>query len=377
MQEKHREIASLEEKDIASRDDRRAMKLKTSERIAIIDFDKIRIRTLSETSVFNFRRQKGLTDDEYNLELGIPELAEGIYTSCGSDDPLVGDLLKDGTFVLTEGERRTRAISHLLASGRTNYPNGAEIAKVEVILNPKGTTDLERLRKIVTSQEKLSLKPMDKAYGFLKLKGEPYNLSNQEISDMFQKSRQTIDNYISATKLPIEVQEAIDAGEENITHALKVARDSKKPDLVVVDRESGEIMDQPLQTIPDVINGGEAQYDRLSKEEGNTPPIIVESDAAHKADDDSRKTRPDHVDNRKLADGFDALGKVNDKNQKIDGEMDIEQAVKKMDKLYVMAGTLPNNVKQTKDDIRGLIHNIQALVLQGLDKIKRAPSSVE
>lgn len=376
MQDKHREIALLEEKDIATRQDRRNMKLPVSERIAIVDLDKIVIRTLPNNKLFNWRRRNGLTEEQFDEKVKIVGLAEGIFVSCGPDDPLVGDLLKDGTFVLNEGERRTRALNYLVNSGRTHYPDGTEISKVEVILNPKGTTDIERKRKIVTSQEKLLLTPMEKAYGYLDLKEEG-NMSNDEIATLFRKSRQTIDNYISATKLPEEVQEKIDAGEENITHALKVARESKKPDLVMVDRESGEIMDQQIQTIPDVINGGEAQYDRLSKEEGNTPPIIVESEKANDADDESRKTRANHVDNRALADGFDALKKVNDKNQKIDGEMDIEQAIKKMDKLYVLAGSLPNNVKQTKDDIRGLINFIQKLTIEGLDKIKRAPSSVE
>lgn len=119
---------------------------------------------------FNARRQKNIPEDLYEKVLLIPDLADGIFASNGPADPILGDIYKeDECFYITNGERRFRAINHLLRTGRTTYPNGLPVDCVMVLLNPKGTTDLERKRKVLSTQDNLKLTPMERAYYYLSL----------------------------------------------------------------------------------------------------------------------------------------------------------------------------------------------------------------
>ncbi len=190
---------------------------KENPRSFTIQFDRIKIRP-----GFNRRRQKNMSEEQYEEYLEIPELAKGIYQSNGSAEPLIGDIV-DGVFWITEGERRYRAIRHLL-NEYIEYPNGELIHNVDVLLNPKGTTDLERALKIFTTNSKKKLSPMETAYGFLWLKDE-FKLSNAKIAEIRQVSRQMVDNYIiAATELPEKIQEAIDNDEIKITNAINEYR---------------------------------------------------------------------------------------------------------------------------------------------------------
>ncbi len=185
---------------------------------------------------FNGRIQPpGISDELWDEILGIPDLADGIYASNGPDDPILGDIYKvDEYFYPTEGERRIRALRHLMATGREYYPkpdpNGKQIPvdDVVVLFNAPGTTDLERKRKIGTSGNKMPLTPMQRAFYYLSLKTE-FNLSNQQVADLFPPlARQTVDNYIIATELPADIQDKIDRDEIKISNAIAEYRASKK-----------------------------------------------------------------------------------------------------------------------------------------------------
>lgn len=191
-----------------------------------VDLAKILIRPL-----FNPRRQKDVAEDVYELMLGIPQLADGIFASNGPADPIVGDIHSDGNFYITEGERRTRALRHLLRTERELYPNGSPVCEVTALLNPPKTTDLERKCKALAADNKMKLKPMELAYYYLSFKTD-YKKTHQEISDLLGRSRQTIDNYIlAATELSQEVQDDIDVDKIKISTALADYRAShKKPE---------------------------------------------------------------------------------------------------------------------------------------------------
>jgi hypothetical protein len=208
-----------------------------------INYNQIRIRP-----GFNARRQKGISDELYEFQLQIKELAEGIYQSNGPADPILGDISTDGIFYQTDGERRIRAIGYLIKTGRDTYPNGEPVEMVIVRLNPAGTTDLERQIKIVSTQDNLKLPTMDKAYHILRLK-QQYNLTDPEIGKMLNMSRQSVNNYIKATTLPQSVQDDIDEGKEFLTGALinhrkeMAKKKNENADLQLVNRETGEVVE--------------------------------------------------------------------------------------------------------------------------------------
>lgn len=176
---------------------------------------------------FNPRRQNGVSEDAWEIILGIPSLADGIYASNGPNDPILGDIHSDGTFYITEGERRTRALRHLMRTDREIYPNGQRVCEVTILLNPPKTTDLERKRRALSADNKLKLKAMDRAYYYLSFKTEN-DMSNEQIAKFLGISRQSVDMYILATELPEEQQEEIDNGSLKISTAIAAYREENK-----------------------------------------------------------------------------------------------------------------------------------------------------
>lgn len=231
------------EERIGTRESVRAI-TKNSDHLRKIHLDYIRLRPS-----FNARQnRKGLSEELYELFLGIPDLADKIYASCGPADPILGDITKDMFFYQTDGERRIRALRHLVGTGREIYPNGNLVTDVTVLLNPPGTTDLERKRKVLTTNDNLPLSPMDRAYFYLSFKTDD-GMTHDQIAECLRVSRQTVDNYIKATELPASVQDDIDNEKIKISAALAEYRKehSKPRKTVEVDVDSGEIITEPTK----------------------------------------------------------------------------------------------------------------------------------
>lgn len=193
-----------------------------------IPLDKIRVRPDN----FNARRKpKGMSEEMWHQVLMIPDLADKIHANNGPVEPILGDFHKDGFFYINDGERRKLALSFLVATGRETYPNGDLVSDVLVLMNPPGTTDLERKKRMHDANETLPLTIMQKAHDYLSLTLPPHNLTQDQIADLWPRlSRQTVGNYImAATELPQNIQDAIDTGEVKMTNALAELRRSKKP----------------------------------------------------------------------------------------------------------------------------------------------------
>lgn len=190
-----------------------------------VDISLIRIRPDN----FNARvKPDGISEEMWNLALMIPDLADKIHANCGPADPILGDFHTDGYFYLTNGERRYRAIMHLIAIGKEMYPDGeSSVREVYVIVNPPGTTDFQRRKKMYTTNDNLPFTPMQKAHYFASFKNEPDSLTHEQIAEEFKVSRQTIDNYVLATILSADIQEKIDNGDIKISNALGEYRKEK------------------------------------------------------------------------------------------------------------------------------------------------------
>lgn len=229
-----------------------------------IDFELLRIRP-----AFNARRNVlNLDETMYDLTLGIPALADAIFANNGPADPLRGDFYSiDNCFYITNGERRFRALRHLLKTGREIYPNGKFVSGVHVMINPPKTTDLERKRMITSTQDNLKLKKMELAYHYLSYKTE-YDMTHEQIAVCENASRQTVDNYILATELPLSVQCDIDNDTVKLTNALSDLRKSrgtgKKKGTAYVDMESGEILSAGQEN---ALKDKEAEKDKIRGDE--------------------------------------------------------------------------------------------------------------
>jgi len=227
---------------------------------------KVNLSLISIRPEFNARIQGSLSDEMYERVLMIPELADAIFESNGPAEPLLGDFYReDGRFYVTNGERRFRALRHLLATNRAVYPNGKEVSDVTVLLNPAGTTDLERKRKVIATQDNLKLKPMERAFYYLRFKTED-NMTHADIAKFLHVSRQTVDNYILATDLPAETQEAIDKGELTFSAAIDKYRTAKSkkdnPSLDDVEETPSEAKHRLKKEKENASDGDEEEFEQ-------------------------------------------------------------------------------------------------------------------
>lgn len=135
---------------------------------------------------------------------GIEELAEDIAAN-GLNEPLEGVMTPEGKFLLTDGERRYKAIQLL-------RKNGVKISEVEVVPLPGKMEPQDILVRMLSSGVQKSMyKDVEVANGLLRLKSD-FNLSNEDIGHKMGKSRQWVDNMIKLAKQPEEIKEKVAAG---------------------------------------------------------------------------------------------------------------------------------------------------------------------
>ena len=219
--------------------------IKNTDGLYKVNIDLIRIRP-----DFNPRQKpEGMLEELWEQILQIPQLANDIYENGGPIDPILGDIYKeDGCFYITEGERRFRAIRHLIATGRDCYFGDPKhpVCDVRVLLNPSDTTDKERERIALTSANKMQLTPLQRGHYYKRFK-DKYEMSNDEVAKYIGGlSRQTVDNYVNLLEMPEDIQLQVEEGRLSISKALEGYRESKKPTgtQVLVDGDTGEVIEK-------------------------------------------------------------------------------------------------------------------------------------
>lgn len=180
---------------------------------------------------FNGRIQPpGMSDADWEKELGIEELAMEILEANGLIQPLVGDLSADGKiFWLNDGERRWRAIGWLLRNKHKKYVNDKDVKMVECFLNPSTTTEEERLLLMLGTDSKKKYNDLETAHMFLRLETH-FHYSHEKIAKKNGNiSRQTVDNLIKLAKEPQAIQDAILTGKFGTTAAIELINKEKDP----------------------------------------------------------------------------------------------------------------------------------------------------
>jgi len=146
-------------------------------------------------------------------EVELNELADDIFAN-GQNDPIRGDLLKDGSaFLIRDGERRFRAIGILIE-------RGIEFEYVEVMPYPVKTTEVDKLVSNLATEKKVKYNPVEMANGVLRLKTQ-FSLTNEEIGTKMGKSRQWVDNQIRIAKADQETKNSIESGDMGVTKAVR------------------------------------------------------------------------------------------------------------------------------------------------------------
>jgi len=206
-------IELIEKSLIANREQERANS-KNVDGLRKVPFNKIFVR-----EGFNLRLE---FDD-------IEELADSIASE-GLRVPLQVDLLKDGVALLTDGERRYRAIELLR---KRSDELSKEYEYITVLLNDKDLTDLDRLVSMLTTQSSKHFTPIEEANGFQRLR-DGYNgfdgLPVAEIAKRVGKSVTYVNDRLALADATPEEKTLISTGKISPTAFSELSKQEKEPE---------------------------------------------------------------------------------------------------------------------------------------------------
>jgi ParB/RepB/Spo0J family partition protein len=238
-------MKQLEISDLGNRQVTRA-NAKLGDQVVQIDLKKIIIR-----KGFNVREDYG----------DLQALADSIKEN-GQEVPGRVDVLKNGTFVLTDGHRRFKAMQLL-----------KEKPLFKAIVNSRETTEEERLIQMFTTQDNKHLTPSEAAVLIQRLL--TFGKNQTEIAQRIGKSPSYVSQMISFSREDESVKEVVKSGKASVSAVLKtkglIKNKDERTEVITTAAASGE----KLQ-----VNGKEEKILAAAKEIFNqstlSEQIIVE-----------------------------------------------------------------------------------------------------
>lgn len=349
----------------------------SSKEVYKMPLDMIQVR-----GVFNFRQKPDWMPDEQWLTFcEIDELALSMLES-GMEEPLEGDLTPDGKiFYITEGWRRWMAHKSIQESGYDQFLNAEGVYVVDVVRNPTGMTELGRMKRIISSQNKMKLEPMMFAKGLQRIKDTQVHpetgkrITNDDIASWYGYSRQWADNILALNDLPAEIIEKVERGEIKPTAALHYIKDQRK-----ATKEAATKKQRNLGGIDDSedLTSEEAEDDYLQDRLESVKELIFapekyDSESVHAQEEEANQaTDPNWKETRPKVDREDALGEIDFKKEKTEAEMDLNEAIKMVDKLHVNMDRLPKAQKQFVEDNQRLCVFVVNKMKNAIEIIKKA-----
>lgn len=180
-----------------------------TERLRRVPFDKITIR-------------KGFNLRETFAEL--EELAESI-DHIGLQKPLAVDILDDGAVVLTDGERRYRAIDMMRG---TSAAMKAKYEFVDAIINDKKFTEAQRVAAMLIHNSGVPLEPQEEAEGYRRLRDEHF-LDLKSIAATVGRSVPYVETRLLLADADPEEKENIRTKKITPTAQVQLMRQEKDP----------------------------------------------------------------------------------------------------------------------------------------------------
>lgn len=376
----------------------------------------------------------GQSLEDWYKELQIAELAADLLEN-GQQEALEGDLVdtpEGPKFFLTEGFRRSLAIRYNISQGHTHYkPKNAKdehrsLREVEVLQNPKEWTEEDRIARSLSTDNKMKFRPIETAMK-LKMWRDVFGRTSQEIADKLgSKSRQWVDNQLALAEEPQSIRDAVESKKITPTAALTLKQNvqdpTKREEIVQKAVQSGEglsikqatdnkylayddmmgaIVDQvtdevitaeggrtqikelalkAIEVLPaashENIRESEKEYLELLDDREKEPEAFAKTETKKslQAEENSRKTDPNFKDPQPKGQK-DALPQIDFSEDKAIGEMDLNEAIKLLDKLHKNIDSLPAHMQQYKSDWQGLCNVIQSKITNALEVIKKAPNT--
>jgi hypothetical protein len=154
----------------------------------------------------------------------LEALADSIIALGGIQEPIMGDLLHDGTLIVLKGHRRVLANRIAIARGG----KVAHLQMVEAFLTPKSFNEIDRTIAMMLENLKEEVDMKGQAESILQLKG--YGLSNADIAKKLPGlNEMQISLRLTYAGLSKEEQKLIEDGKISPTAAVKLARKVSDP----------------------------------------------------------------------------------------------------------------------------------------------------
>lgn len=192
--------AELTSNDLGNRDIARKNS-KLGEQVIYIATDKIVVR-----DGFNCRTDYG----------DIPALANSIFEN-GQEAPGRVDVLADGTFMLTDGHRRFKALKYI------NEVLSETAFLFKAIVNDRKTTEEERILQMFTTQDNKQLEDIEVCELFMRL--TKFGYKQADIVKKTGKDQNYVSRMLSLATENIQVKEHVKNGDISVSAVLSLKRD--------------------------------------------------------------------------------------------------------------------------------------------------------
>lgn len=182
---------------------------------------KLKEIALGRSDLFRVYPSNIEVEDGYNVrdEYDLSELKASILAN-GVKDPL-SVIQKEGKIILRKGHRRLQACMELIEEGYDIE---------SVLVQPVRLNKEDEIVDLITSNDGKPLLQHEQGRVFLRLKSMGHTL--EYISEKTGKSIPHVSNCIQLAEAPVEVQQAINAGQISPSMALSLGR-NKKPEKFV------------------------------------------------------------------------------------------------------------------------------------------------
>lgn len=154
----------------------------------------------------------------------LKSLADSIREE-GLKEAITVDILEDGSAVLTDGERRFRAIAML----RAESPElKKQFEYVEALTNDKSATDADRIISMMVHNSGKPFEPLEEAEGFRRLVVD-HGLNKTQIAKRVGKSVPYVEQSLLLAGIDEEEKEEIRSGKISATAKKEQIRKEKNP----------------------------------------------------------------------------------------------------------------------------------------------------
>lgn len=179
---------------------------------------KFRIQDVHEQPGFNLRDEAAVDENGETFQDGINRLADYI-TNGGTYPPIEIRIRSEGGVWIVDGHRRVRAVKQALANGAPLQDKNGDVW-VHVVAYEGN--DVDRLARIMTSNESRKLTDLERAEGYKRFLA--FGLKPADIAAKVGRSRPHVEQLLLLANANHDVQQLVREGKVSTTSAIEMVR---------------------------------------------------------------------------------------------------------------------------------------------------------